>query len=679
MEEMEKEKLKLEEILKDYKEYIEDTTLEMNNVFKLHPDKEEALKRKYFLEKKLNVLKQNVEKPYFARIDFKNDNENITDVCYIGKVGIINYDNKIVVVDWRAPISSIYYDSNVGSTSYKVENEIVNGELLLKRQYNIENQILLSFNDVDTVSNDELLKPYLGVSADARLKNIVSTIQSEQNEIIRSDINKNLIIQGVAGSGKTTVALHRIAYLVYNYKDKINNNQYMVIGPNKFFINYISSVLPDLDVNDVKQYDLIEFTNDYIGENIKINPGYTSLSKQKTSIEFLNTINNYLDNYFKNSCPANDLKIKDFILLPKHKIMEVWEELNDKNYEILTDKIDRAIILLDKYLNDNHQNNILRMNAYFDNELDNGKNILEVRLERSNALEQIKKNYLPLLKKHFSKVIKNTINIYKKILTTLNKANYKYDGKIYYEDIPSLLYINYRINGSKEYINMKHIVIDEAQDYNELTFYALKKIMKNSTFSIYGDLAQSLYPYRSLDKWEDIKENVFDDIDIKYLTKSYRTSIEIMNEANKINKHLKLNEAEAVIRHADEVVYHKINNKYLDIEYYIKQFIEKGLKSIAIITKNQGQAENIYEKLEDKFNISIIDDTNQEYNGGICIITSRLSKGLEFDGVIVVDVDEQNYSSNNSLDMKLLYVAMTRAMHNLVVMYNHNLSESLKH
>lgn len=675
---MEREKRKLDEVLKDYKEYIDDTTLEMNNVFKLYQDKEEAVKKKYILEKKINVLKQNVEKPYFARIDFKNPKENITDICYIGKVGIINYDNKIVIVDWRAPISSLYYDSNVGSATYKVENEEIVGELLLKRQYNIENQVLLSFNDVDTVSNDELLKPYLGVSADARLKNIVATIQGEQNEIIRSDIHKNLIIQGVAGSGKTTVALHRIAYLVYNYKDTISNNQYMVIGPNKFFINYISSVLPDLDVNDVRQYDLIDFASNYLEEKLKIEPGYTSLSKQKTSIEFLNIINNYLDNYFKNSCPTGDLKIKDFVLLPNQKIKEVWEELNNKNYEVLSDKVDRAIILLDKYLTDNHQNTILRMNNYYDNELEKGKDILKIRTERTTTLEQLKKSYTPLLKKHFSKVIKKATLIYKEILTNLNGNNYKYDGKIYYEDLPGFLYINYKMYGSKEYIDMKHVVIDEAQDYNQLTFYALKKIMKNSTFSIYGDLAQSLYPYRSLDKWEDIKDNVFKDINIKYLSKSYRTSIEIMKEANKINKHLKLNEAEAVIRHADEVIYHKINNKYLDIEYYVNLCIEKGLKSVAIITKTQNEAETIYEKLIDKINVSIIDDTNQEYNGGICIITSKLSKGLEFDGVIVVDADEEIYKSTNTLDMKLLYVSMTRAMHNLVVMYSENLCEALK-
>ena len=677
MEEMEREKRKLEEVLKDYKEYIEDTTLEKDNVFKLYQDKEEALQKKFDLERKLKVLKQNVEKPYFARIDFKNTKEKLTDICYIGKVGVINYDNKIVVVDWRAPISSLYYDSNVGGATYKVENDRVEGELLLKRQYNIENQVLLSFNDVDTVSNDELLKPYLGVSADARLKNIVSTIQSEQNEIIRSNIHKNLIIQGVAGSGKTTVALHRIAYLVYNYKDRVKNNQYMVIGPNKFFINYISQVLPDLDVNDVKQYDLIEFASNYLEENIKIEPGYTSLSKQKTSIKFKNIINEYLDNYFKDSCPITDLKIKDFILLPKQKIIEVWEELNNKNYEVLTDKVDRAITLLDRYLNDNHQNTILRMNSYYDKELDKGQDILKIRADRTNTLEQLKKSYIPLLKKHFSRVIKKSSIIHKEILTSLNDDNYKYDGKIYYEDLPALLYINYKMYGSKEYVNMKHVVIDEAQDYNELTFYALKKIMKNSTFSIYGDLAQSLYQYRSLDNWEDIKENVFEDINIKYLSKSYRTSIEIMNEANKINKHLKLNEAEAVIRHADEVIYHKINNKYLDIEYYTNLFIEKGLKSIAIITKTHNEAENIYEKLKDKINISIIDETNQEYNGGICIITSKLSKGLEFDGVILVEADEQNYSSDNTLDMKLLYVSMTRAMHNLVVMYNDNLCKIL--
>ena len=181
------------------------------------------------------------EKPYFARIDFKEDKKSTKDKLYIGKIGVTDLDGKVVVTDWRAPVSTLYYDSNLGQVEYDAPYGKIHGELSLKRQIIIQNRKIESIFDVDSVSDDELLKPYLGASADSRLKNIVASIQGEQNEIIRKNIEKNLIVQGVAGSGKTTVALHRIAYLMYNNSDKYKANQFMVIGPNKFFINYISS------------------------------------------------------------------------------------------------------------------------------------------------------------------------------------------------------------------------------------------------------------------------------------------------------------------------------------------------------------------------------------------------------------------------------------------------------
>lgn len=292
------EKEKLKKIISSYEEILEDTKLEYQNVYSLYKDDLELLEtKKIYLHNRVSSLTKNIEKPYFARIDFFNEEENYTDICYIGKVGVSDYDNNIVTVDWRSPIASLYYDSNIGSASFTFLDNKINGELLLKRQYDIENRTLLNVRDVDTVSNDELLKPYLGVSKDARLKNIVSTIQEEQNEIIRSSINDNLIIQGVAGSGKTTVALHRIAYLVYNYRDKFNSNEFMVIGPNKFFINYISSVLPDLDVNDVPEKDIQDFTEEYLGQKIKLTKSNktANFSKYIGSMEFKEKI----DEYFK--------------------------------------------------------------------------------------------------------------------------------------------------------------------------------------------------------------------------------------------------------------------------------------------------------------------------------------------------------------------------------------------
>lgn len=199
-----------------------------------------------------------------------HDEDKKDTVCYIGKVGVLDYNGNPITVDWRAPISSLYYDSNLGRAEYVVPEGIIKGYLNLKRQFDLEIGKLKSFRDVNTISNDELLKPYLSANADHRLKNIVSTIQSEQNAIIRKSIYTNNIIQGIAGSGKTTVALHRTSYLIYNEQKNFKENQFIVIGPNAYFMNYISLVLPDLDVHSVKETTFLSIVNDYLGEKIKI-------------------------------------------------------------------------------------------------------------------------------------------------------------------------------------------------------------------------------------------------------------------------------------------------------------------------------------------------------------------------------------------------------------------------
>ena len=667
------EENKLNEIIEAYDECLEDLELKLDNIFNLYRNYEEALDEKYKVENRIRLINKNIVKPYFARIDFKNVSESTTDVCYIGKVGVSDFDNKIITVDWRAPIASLYYDSNIGETSYLVEDEIINGELLLKRQYNIENKKLLSFNDVDTVSNDELLKPYLGVNSDARLKNIVSTIQEEQNRIIRSSIKNNIIIQGVAGSGKTTVALHRIAYLVYNYRNIFKDNQYMVIGPNKFFINYISSVLPDLDVNNVNQFDLLEFAEHYLNNKIKINQGYSNLSHYKSSLEFMKYIDDYIDKHFIYKKFHDGFKINGIEIISKQYINNIWDELNEKKYECFNKKIDRMILLIKKYLNDNENLINIRINDYFDSKLKND-NIDNIKKERTLFINNYSKNKNSLLKKYLKKQNCDTLKIYNEILSEINENE---DKKLYFEDIGPIIYLNYKLNHNDIYDQIKHVVIDEAQDYNEFTFYALKKILKNSTFSIYGDLAQSLYPYRSLSNWEEIKNHVFiDNLEIIQLKKSYRTSIEIMNEANKINRGLNLYEAIPVIRHGDKVEYIKNSNDH-DLKKALDKLIDKKLNSIAIIVKSNDEGIELYNKLSNKYKINLINEDNLDFVNGICIITSSLSKGLEFDGVVISNASESNYNSNNVLDSKLLYVSMTRAIHNLIVLYNNELNKFL--
>ncbi len=644
---MEEELKNLEYTLKKYDEVIEDSNLKLQHLKELFKfDYDAYLEEKFKLEGEIKTLEKAKLVPYFARIDFKNDKH--FDKCYIGKKGVTDYDNNIITVDWRAPISSLYYDSNIGECEYLAPEGIIKGNLLLKRQYTIENSKLINFNDVDTVSNDELLKPYLSVSADNRLKNIVSTIQSEQNKIIREKMGKNLVIQGVAGSGKTTVALHRIAYLVYNNRDLFKPSDYMVIGPNKFFVSYISSILPDLDVNGVSQNTLDELFLNYIKEDFKINNSL-DIIKEKDDTSYYKVSMNMkkdIDEYFKNLelLPSEDFIVNGIKVLDKKFIRSVYDEINEKTFKSVKGRIDRLILLLDKYINDN-----------FDSI--SKKYIIEKISQKT--IENLKNNINNYLKKYFVILNKKVKTIYIDILEQLNfNSSNIIKNVIDVEDIPSLMYIKYKFTGSREFDNYKHIVIDEAQDYGEFTFYVLNKMFKNSSFSIYGDLAQSLYSYRSIDNWECL-EKIFNNFEILKLNKSYRTTIEIMDEANKINELLSLDKAIPVIRHGEEVEY---TNK--DV-FELVSDLKNKYKTVAIITKTQEEANSLYDKLKDKLEINLINSNNLNYNSNVNILPSYLSKGLEFDSVIIVN--KNNYKEDSIIDMKLLYVSMTRALHKLII------------
>ena len=336
--EFQKEKENLKNIIEEYEEVMEYYNQRIDAIPRIYMNNPTMIKNSIEMySEKLRLMEKSVDKPYFARLDFARDGETKTEQLYIGKVGVMDEDNNNITIDWRAPVSSMYYDSNIGRASYKAPEGICTGELLLKRQYDIENRELKSYQDVDTVSNDELLKPYLGASADNRLKNIVSTIQQEQNAIIREPLNENIIIQGVAGSGKTTVALHRIAYLVYNYRDSIKPNQYLVIGPNKFFVNYISGVLPDLDVENVKQLTYEELCAEFLNENIKL------IDEDKKLIQSI--VN---ENLLKNDIKLSEINKKSeeetIDILVKKITTEYESKIKDIPEEV-TDEFEKAITL----------------------------------------------------------------------------------------------------------------------------------------------------------------------------------------------------------------------------------------------------------------------------------------------------------------------------------------------
>lgn len=692
---------KIDEISLDYKERIEI----LPKVYKNDPFLLSNLFHQY--TSKLKLIKKIKEKPYFARIDFKNKEDEKEEECYISKVGLLDNDSKIVTVDWRAPISSIYYDSNIGKTSYEAPEGVVFGELLLKRQYEIENKILKNFNDVDTVSNDEILKPYLTVNAESRLKNIVASIQSEQNEIIREKFNKNLIIQGVAGSGKTTVALHRVAYLVYNYIKDIKPEEYLVIGPNKFFVNYISGVLPDLDVNNISQLTFEEVVKNLLKEKFTLITDENYLIKYieksedlifqrfKTSTDIKVWLDKYLLKVNNNVIPEYDFCINNYTILSRLVIEKFYNDEELLKYEILSKKIDRVILLISRYIEEKTERILLSIRNQFYKKIE-GISKEEVEIERKKynlTIKEIQNKCTSSLKKYFSNAFPKIFNLYFNFLEEINKqdnfTNYDIQNTINnikkrmveFEDLGILLYLYYKIYGSGEFSSMRHVVIDEAQDLGEFNFYVLKKIFSKATFSIFGDIAQSIYNYRSFENWEKIIKATFNNLcDIKYLKKSYRTTVEIMNSANNITRYLNLDTANPVIRHGEKVKYIKLNSNLIEkLKNIIKEYENKKYLSIAIICKDEKESKLIYKELmNNDIKVTNITNTSLEYNSGICVVPSYLSKGLEFDSVIIVNANENIYNSKKIVDMKLLYVAFTRALHELTVLYNDNITYPLK-
>ena len=641
------------------------------------------------------------ERPYFARIDFKDDKKQNKEKIYIGKIGVLDLDGNIVITDWRAPISTLYYDSNLGRVEYIAPEGIVKGDMSLKRQIIISNKRVTDIFDVDSVSDDELLKPYLGANADNRLKNIVASIQGEQNYIIRKGIEKNIVVQGVAGSGKTTVALHRIAYLMYNNSDKYKADQFMVIGPNKFFINYISNVLPDLDAGNAVQLTIEELAKKFIDEDILFEDVTKNLSdiiddgiekeylKFKNSMEYYRLLDNYLNNIEDGFIWAKGLVINNIQILSKEDIENVYKTVNGNSVSQKLEMTSKVIANRLKNNNDVYEYIKNSMDTLCQNEKDVDKKRNLIKKEFDMLKDLTSTGFEKQLKKLLNIDKVKVLKIYSDFIESLNNMDELKKDTLQLlkkkicqnEDIAALLYIKYYLFGNEKFKKYRQVVVDEAQDFGKFTFYMLKLLISNATFSVFGDVTQGIYSYKSIDDFNEILEDVFKEAEYIKLKKSYRTSIEIMNEANKISKEIGLDEALPVIRSAGPVIKSKVNK--LDKENYIinqvKKYKEAGFKSIAIIYKNQKELVNMNKKLkENSIESEIIYKDQEKYDGGICLLTSYLSKGLEFDVVIIADAQDDIYKYNNKLDMKLLYVSMTRALHKLELVYENNICRFLK-
>lgn len=720
------EKKKLKEIVKKIKKEEKELEDSLSSSDKNY-DLENIAKANslQFKIKKLEDIKKIKDKPYFARMDFKENSKEV-EKLYIGKISLL--DNKTaypIIVDWRAPISNLYYEGKLGKAKYECLGEQIEGEITLKRQYVIENQELLKYVDINVTGNDELLQNALEEKADDRLKNIVATIQDEQNKIIRADINSPLIVQGVAGSGKTTIALHRIAYLIYNYEKEFKPEEFMIIAPTKFFLNYISNILPDLGVNDVKQYTFEDFAYEVIGKKLKISDNNEKLviivnkdfdqinkgkvdvmikeAKFKSSITFKKILNEYLSVIEDNYIPKNDFCFMDNIIMKYSDINYLFKNtyrmynfttrINEIEKNLISELKKKAPEIIDKIKAERSKKiaNLVgeeRIKVY-----DEYDKIIKLLEKGTKKIALAYLSQIPKMDcvKYYKDFIENYLIDSNEVLTYLkqNTLNNLSKNEISFEDLAPLMYIQTKIFGIKEKCKIKHVVIDEAQDYGEFQFDVLKTIINSNSMTILGDIAQGVHYYRGIENWKRFMDVEFKDIKTTYtiLQKTYRTTKEIMDVANSVINKLPDYEKEyivlgqPVIDRKQSINMQKCENIEMllnSINSRIDNYLKQGYKSIAIIGKDMKECE-VLEKnlLKIRKDVKLIKGKDSEYNSGISIVPSYLAKGLEFDCVIISDASNKKYT-DSSLDIKLLYVTITRAMSKLDIFYTGELTSLLE-
>ena len=591
-------------------------------------------------------------KPYFGMIKFTDDDTKTEEEVYIG-ITYVEEDTKYYVNDWRSPICSLFYDYETGPAQYESPDGIIKGNLNVKRQYTIEDGKLKGIFDTSINIEDEVLQQVLLEDSNDKMKNIVNTIQQEQNKVIRNVEDKTLIVQGIAGSGKTSVALHRIAFLLYKLKN-LSSNNVLIFSPNSIFSEYISNVLPELGEDNTLQttftkfmesnlfeYPHIEEFTKFIERFYKNKNIDKELITFKQSDEIIPIIDEYIKNYVKETYFIGDLDTRDFTYTKDELNYFLHERYNHmKFYEILP-------IIATKICD-----------TYYKGKKTNHKKIvaqLTKLLNHPKDIKTIYKNFYT--SKYFIDNFKRTIS--EKEINSWIKTK-----TLNYEDACIMIYMKGLLEGFDYKALIKQVVIDEAQDYNKLQYKIIKQIFRQSGFTILGDVNQTINPYYKYNSLEELKE-IFDE-DNKYLelTKTYRSSEEIINYTNKI---LGLEYVTAIRKSNNHPVLVRDNNNLKDNLIKDINNLKKEYKSIAIITKTDEEADKIYDLLKDDLDtLSLLNTDTKKFNRDLIVVPAYTAKGLEFDSVIIYTDKDNKYTTDEKY---LYYVACTRAQHQLII-YN---------
>ncbi len=636
--------------IRDQKSYLWENKTGMDHVEKIsvRQSVDQQVSTAQMVQDKSRRIQKLLQSPYFGRFDFTENNQSLKQVIYLGVHAFFDEDRGVSLIhDWRAPISTMFYDYELGEAEFKAPDGVIKGNIDLKRQYRIRRGEMDFMIESDLNIHDDVLQKELSLASDDKMKNIVATIQRDQNAIIRNEDSKVLIIQGVAGSGKTSIALHRIAFLLYRFKDSVKSKDVLIISPNKVFADFISNVLPELGEAKIPEIGIEELARELLGHEIKFqtffdqvsyllennDKGYQERIKAKASLDYLEKLKEYIKHIQTNYFVATDIQVRG-------KLVPSWfmqERFADYPKMPIVNR-------LEKLVKDVETN----VGIYYHIDIS--------AKERSSIKQEIKKmfkiNSLKNLYKDFYSWYENPL-----LCKLISSTKYEYS------DVFPLIYLKMHWDGVKSFEDTKHLPVDEMQDYTPVQYEILKRLF-DCKKTILGDANQSVNPFSSSSS-NEIK-SVFNDADCVKLLKSYRSTFEITQFAQSISPNTEL---EAIERHGEEPLIHACKTSQEEIQYIeqlIKEFDDSELHSLGIIAKTQKQAEDLHQHFIGKRpKVYLISHESQSFIQGITLCTAHMSKGLEFDHVIIPDVTSLNYRSE--VDRSMLYVACTRAMHKLTL------------
>jgi DNA helicase-2/ATP-dependent DNA helicase PcrA len=644
-------------------------------------------------ESKQMDLQKALAEPYFGRLDFQESGKAEHLPLYIGKVGVDdNKSNDLLVIDWRAPVASLFY-SFTGGTEPAVyespEDGTITGDVHLKRNLVIRQQTLQRVVDTyDRESGaaavtDEFLLYRLGENKDNRLRDIVSTIQAEQDQIIRSARNTAIVIQGVAGSGKTTVALHRLAYLLYQYRENIRAERMIIFAPNSMFLDYISGVLPELGVGHIQQTTFQDWALDLLNNEVKLTDPTKRLAywfaigenrpqidnqapgRFKGSIAFLHYIDECLKQYEADWLPATDFIAWDGQVLPNKSIQD-WFHVENKHYPLMKRR-DRTVARIKRWI----EIELKKLHSETQRK--------ELKKKANERLRAFLKQWPEDSPFSFYKTIFVQPHISEELIQTSTHLFKK--KEVQPEDLAPLVYIRNRFYGFESEERFDHVVIDEAQDFSPFQVALLQEQTRGGSFTILGDLSQGIHAYQGIWNWDEFSALFEADRTMFYqLDRSYRSTMEIIHFANAVLSEggEPITPAIPVFRSGEKVKLIELKDQQSKIAALMKsvhKLQESGsINTIAIVGRTEEECSKLHQALvKQGLTASLILAGQREYRGGISVLPVYLTKGLEFDAVLIVDVDPLHYEQSFQ-DAKLLYVGCTRALHELWLFYTENAS-----